>query len=96
MIIRLSHPQNCLLYIISTIGIFTCFSRLRTLYIGKYAFVPYNKTMKKKGDLTARIDVRLSQKDKNKLIKLAKAKGTDSITGLLRLMARAKKVEIGL
>ena len=43
-----------------------------------------------------RIDVRLKKKEKDKLLKVSKEKGTDGLTAFLRLLARAKKINIEL
>ncbi len=49
-----------------------------------------------KPDLTRQIQVnaRLTLGDKLKLLELAKAKGAEGITGLLKMIAKAKKVEV--
>ncbi len=43
---------------------------------------------------TVRIDARLKKSEKEKLLKLARSKGSSGITGLLRLLAKAKQVKI--
>ena len=43
---------------------------------------------------TVRIDARLKESEKEKLLKLARSKGSSGITGLLRLLAKAKQVKI--
>ena len=40
------------------------------------------------------ISVRIKESEKNKLVKLAHSKGCEGITGLLRLLAKAKQVII--
>ncbi len=41
-----------------------------------------------------RVDVRLTKQEKDKLLKIAKSKGCKGITALLRLLIKAKKIEI--
>jgi len=43
-----------------------------------------------------RIDARLKESEKNKLQKLAKSKGCEGITAFLRLLVKAKKIDIRL
>ena len=43
---------------------------------------------------TVRVDARLTVKEKKALLKLATEKGCEGITGLLRLLAKSKKVDI--
>jgi hypothetical protein len=43
---------------------------------------------------TVRVDARLTVKEKKAILKLAKEKGCEGITGLLKLLANAKKVNI--
>ena len=43
-----------------------------------------------------RIDARLKESEKNKLQKLAKSKGCEGITAFLRLLVKAKKIDIKL
>ena len=50
--------------------------------------------MIKKGLRTERIEARVTISEKKSLLVLAKKKGCAGITGLLRLLARAKKVDI--
>lgn len=45
---------------------------------------------------TERIDIRLSKEEKEKLLKLAKSKGCEGITQLMRLIGTAKNVKIEL
>jgi hypothetical protein len=42
----------------------------------------------------ARIDARLTKQEKDKLLKIAKSKGCEGITAFLRLLIKAKKIEI--
>ncbi len=43
-----------------------------------------------------RIDVRLKKKEKDKLLKVSEEKGCDGLTAFLRLLSRAKKINIEL
>ncbi len=43
-----------------------------------------------------RIDARLKESEKDKLLKLAKSKGCEGITAFLRLLVKAKKIDIKL
>jgi hypothetical protein len=43
---------------------------------------------------TVRVDARLTEKEKKAILKLAKDKGCEGITGLLRLLSKAKNVRI--
>ncbi len=43
-----------------------------------------------------RIDARLKETEKNKLLKLVKSKGCEGITAFLRLLVKAKKIDIRL
>lgn len=52
--------------------------------------------MKDKKEKIRQVSVRLADSDKMKLEKLAKEKGCDGLTGLLRLMAKAKGVDINI
>ncbi len=45
---------------------------------------------------TVRIDVRLKESEKDKLIKLAKSKGCEGVTAFLRMLVKAKKIDIKL
>ena len=45
-------------------------------------------------DDKVRIDARLKKKEKDKLLRIAKSKGCKGITALLRLLIKAKKIEI--
>lgn len=51
------------------------------------------KTNKEKS-ITGRVSVRLTDSDKQKLETLARKKGCDGLTSLLRLLAKAKDVVI--
>ncbi len=53
----------------------------------------YNMSVMKT-EKTVRIDARLKKSEKEKLLKLARSKGSSGITGLLRLLAKAKQVKI--
>ncbi len=41
-----------------------------------------------------RVDVRLKKQEKEKLLSIAKSKGCEGITAFLRLLIKAKKIEI--
>ncbi len=41
-----------------------------------------------------RIDARLKKQEKDKLLRIAKSKGCTGITAFLRLLIKAKKIEI--
>jgi hypothetical protein len=43
---------------------------------------------------TVRVDARLTVKEKEALLKLARSKGCEGITAFLRMLVRAKKVSI--
>ncbi len=45
---------------------------------------------------TVRIDVRLKEQEKDKLLKLARSKGCEGITAFLRMLVKAKKIDIKL
>jgi len=48
----------------------------------------------KQNNITERIEARVAKQQKKQLIVLAKEKGCIGITGLLKLLAKAKKVDI--
>ena len=41
-----------------------------------------------------RVDVRLKKQEKEKLLRIAKSKGCEGITAFLRLLIKAKKIDI--
>ncbi len=41
-----------------------------------------------------RIDARLKKQEKEKLLRIAKSKGCEGITAFLRLLIKAKKIDI--
>ena len=41
-----------------------------------------------------RVDVRLTKKEKDKLLRIARSKGCKGLTAFLRLLIKAKKIEI--
>ncbi len=41
-----------------------------------------------------RVDVRLTKQEKEKLLRIARSKGCEGITAFLRLLIRAKKINI--
>ena len=45
-------------------------------------------------DIQTQVSVRIKETEKRKLIKLAHSKGCEGLTGLLRLLAKAKVVII--
>jgi len=49
-----------------------------------------------KEEKTVRIDARLTAKEKEILLKLARSKGCEGVTAFLRMLVKAKKVDIRL
>ncbi len=47
-----------------------------------------------KSDKVVRIDARLTVKEKETLLKIARSKGCTGITGFLRLLVKAKNIRI--
>ncbi len=45
-------------------------------------------------DDKVRVDVRLKKQEKEKLLRIAKSKGCEGITAFLRLLIKAKKIDI--
>ncbi len=52
--------------------------------------------MKMSKEEIVRIDVRLKKQEKAKLLKIGREKGCEGITAFLRLLTRAKKINIEL
>ena len=55
----------------------------------------YNNRIMKE-EKTVRIDARLTAKEKEILLKLARSKGCEGVTAFLRMLVKAKKVDIRL
>jgi len=49
-----------------------------------------------KEEKTVRIDARLTVKEKEVLLKLARSKGCEGVTAFLRMLVKAKKIDIKL
>ncbi len=49
-----------------------------------------------KAEKTVRIDVRLKEQEKDKLLMLARSKGCEGVTAFLRMIVKAKKIDIKL
>ncbi len=49
-----------------------------------------------KAEESVRIDVRLKKQEKDKLLRLARSKGCEGITAFLRMLVKAKKIDIKL
>jgi len=55
----------------------------------------YNSKIMKE-EKTVRIDARLTVKEKEVLLKLARSKGCEGVTAFLRMLVKAKKIDIKL